>query len=279
MSLTKPRLAMLNIIAAASGIMMTRMATFHSDHLETVFYIALLIAGAGALNCVWEFEGDKKMKRTRSRAIPSGRISVLSGAIFGIFLVLAGLFGLYFRVNLLTFNLGVLSVVSYLLIYTPLKRRTHLAVYAGAVPGALPPVLGYTSVVNELDPMALTLFAILFFWQIPHFLAISIYQSNDYKKGGILVYPNLTNMAVTQKVMIFFSILTCLSGALPFVLGYSGLIFLISGLLLGLYFIYMNSTKIMQFIDDKKNLDKWAKKCFFASIVYLPLLFVLMIVF
>ena len=270
---------MLNIIAAGSGILMTRNIGRLEFHLESIFYISILIAGAAALNCVWEAEGDRLMDRTKNRAIATGRISVFSGLIFGVLLSLFGLSGLYLRVNLLTFFLGVLSVVSYVLIYTPLKRRTHLAVYAGAIPGALPPVLGYTSIMNELDPMAIALFAILFFWQIPHFLAISIYQSKDYEKGGVLVYPNVKSMKETRFVMVFFAVLTGASGVLPYFLGRSDLPFLILGLFSGLYFVYMNSTNINQIIDKKNELDKWAKKCFFASIIYLPVLFGLMIVF
>lgn len=258
---------------------MTRKIGSFSFHFESILYISTLIAGAAALNCVWEADGDKLMERTKDRAIATGRISIASGLFFGLSLTLVGLAGLYLRVNLLTFALGVLSVVSYVLVYTPLKRRTHLAVYAGAIPGALPPVLGYTSITNNLDLMAISLFAILFFWQIPHFLAISIYQSDDYAKGGVLVYPNVKNMKMTRFVMIFFAVLTCISGVLPYFLGQSGLIFLILGLALGLYFIYMNSTNINHILDKKPELDKWAKKCFFASIIYLPVLFGLMIVF
>ena len=140
------------------------------------------------------------------------------------------------RVNLLTFILGVISLVSYVLIYTPLKRKTHLAVYFGAIPGALPPVLGYASVTNNFDSMAISLFLMLFFWQIPHFLAISIYQSSDYEKGGVLVYPNVVGIKPTKLVMVIFSIFTCLSGLLPYFLGYSGLVFLALGLIAGTFF-------------------------------------------
>ena len=270
---------MLNIIAAVSGIIMSRNLGKLDQHIESVFYISALIAGAAALNCVWEHDSDKMMERTKSRPIAAGRISVLNGLLFGILLSSLGLVGLFFRVNTLTFTLGLISLLSYVVVYTPLKRKTHLAVYAGAIPGALPPVLGYTSVVNNFDPMAISLFLMLFFWQIPHFLAISIYQSVDYAKGGVLVYPNTTSIETTRKVMIFFSILTCLTGVLPFFLGLSGKVFLSLGLAAGIYFVYMNSTNITQIIDKKSDLDKWAKKCFFASIIYLPVLFGLMIVF
>ena len=279
LSLTKPRLAMLNIIAAVSGILMTRSKFIPEQHFYSIFLISILIAGAGALNCAWEKEGDKLMARTKDRPLPAGRISVFGAVIFGLFLVLLGLYGLFLHINILTFLLGLLSVVSYVLVYTPLKRKSHYAVYAGAIPGALPPVLGYVSVTNTLDSMALTLFGILFFWQIPHFLAISIYQSEDYAEGGIKVYPNVKNVNVTRNLMIIFSVITAFFGILPYILGKSNIYFLITGSISGIAFIYINSKNISLIKNEKEKLNAWAKKCFVASIIYLPILFSLMIVF
>ena len=278
-SMTKPRLALLNIVAATSGILMSRVLVDSSYAFLSVVFISLLISGAGALNCVMEVEGDKLMERTMNRPLPSGRISVLGASIFGILLVLIGLLGLYLKVNALTFWLGILSVVSYVFMYTPMKRKSHLAVYVGAIPGALPPVLGYTSVTNNLDLMGITLFLILFFWQISHFLAISIYQSKDYAKGKIFVYPNIKGIDHTRIVMILFAALTCVAGIFPYFIGYSNSIFLIIGLLLGLGFLYINSKNIKNLINDVGEINHWAKKCFFASIIYLPLLFGFMIIF
>jgi len=278
-SLTKPRLASLNVIAAMSGILMSRSVNTLDFHFEVISYVAVLIAGAGALNCAWEVKSDLLMERTKMRAIPAGRISVASGVTFGLLLVCLGLIGLFFRVNTLSFLLGFISVLSYVLLYTPLKRKTHLAVYAGAIPGALPPVLGYTAVVGSFDSMAVTLFLILFFWQIPHFLAISIYQADDYQNGGIIVYPNAKGIEITKNRMVLFSYLTCLTSTIPYFLGFSNKLFLLLGLLLGIFFIYFNSTKITHILDSKIELHKWAKKCFFASIIYLPLLFGVMVVF
>ena len=278
-SMTKPRLAMLNIVAAISGILMSREAINIGESLLTTLFVSLLIAGAGALNCVMESEGDKWMSRTKARPLPSGRISLLGATLFGSSLVIFGLIGLYYKVNALTFWLGILSVVSYVFIYTPLKRKSHLAVYVGAIPGALPPVLGYTSVTNVFDIMAISLFLILFFWQIPHFLAISIYQAKDYEQGEIFVYPNVKGIKHTRFVMILFAVFTCVSGVLPYFVGFSNSIFLVAGLSLGLGFLYMNLKNIDNFIDNRDQLNSWAKKCFFASIIYLPLLFGFMIIF
>jgi len=278
-SMTKPRLALLNIVAAASGFLMSRETIDISYCISSIFFISLLITGAGALNCAMEAEGDKWMERTKGRPVPSGRVSIFGASLFGGLLVIFGLVGLYINVNTLTFWLGVLSVVSYVFWYTPLKRKSHLAVYVGAIPGALPPVLGYTSVVNKLDLMAITLFFILFCWQISHFLAISIYQSKDYEKGKILVYPNIKGINHTRLVMIIFAALTCLSGVVPYLIGYSNLYFLVIGLVLGVGFLYINSKSIKGIINSSGEINKWAKKCFFASIIYLPLLFAFMIIF
>lgn len=276
--MTKPRLAMLNIVAACSGVMITR-EPFSRESFFSVLCIALLIAGAGVLNCVMETEGDKHMARTKLRPLPSGRISVPAAFVFGISFVFLGLCGLFFKVNTLTFGLGVISVVSYVLIYTPMKRKSYLAVYAGAVPGALPPVLGYVSVANRLDLISIVLFLTLFFWQISHFLAISIYQSKDYAKGKILVYPNIRGVQHTRFVMILFALLTGVSGVMPYFLGVANMTFLVLGSILGLAFLYINSKSINHILDNEIKINSWARKCFFASIIYLPLLFGFMIIF
>ena len=279
LSLVKPRLALLNIIAAASGTLMTRGVYNLYTITNALVFISLLIGGAGALNCALEAESDSWMHRTKRRPIPAGRIKTSRALMFGAALIIIGLAGLLVQINFLTFILGILSVISYLLIYTPLKRKTHFAVYAGAVPGALPPVLGYTSITNNLDLMSASLFLILFCWQIPHFLAISIYQSKDYADGKIMVYPNVKGVEKTRIIMVVYAFLTCVFAGLPYFLGFSGLYFLIFGLVLGMGFIYINSKNISHILDKKVELDRWAKKCFFASIIYLPLLFGLMVVF
>ena len=277
-SMTKPRLAMLNIIAVCSGVLVTR-ESFSEQSFFSVLYVSLLIAGAGVLNCVMEKEGDKHMARTKSRPLPSGRISIPAAFVFGMSFISIGLCGLYFKVNILTFWLGVTSVISYVLIYTPMKRMTHLAVYAGAVPGALPPVLGYVSVANELDLISVVLFSTLFFWQISHFLAISIYQAKDYSKGKILVYPNIRGLKHTRFVMVLFALLTGFTGVMPYFLGVSNITFLVLGSILGVAFIYINSKNINHILDNETEVNKWARQCFFASIIYLPLLFGFMIIF
>jgi len=270
-NLTKPRLAMLNVIAAGFGYALSVESIQWLNFLEAMTYTSLVICGAGALNCLMEIDLDKKMSRTSSRPLPSGRLSPKAALIFGSTLIFVGSLGLLLRVNFLTGLISLSSAIFYLVFYTPMKMRSPYAVFVGAIPGALPPVIGYAAGSGTLDSMALVLFVFLFSWQIPHFLAISIYSREDYKKAGVIVYPNTTSMRHTLNIMSFFTILTLVASVMPVFLGKSGNVYGVISLVLGLGF-QVSCTKAYHAIGNVGAENKAAKRCFFASILYLPLL-------
>jgi heme o synthase len=270
-NLTKPRLAMLNVIAAGFGYALSVDSVSWVLFLEAMIYTTLVICGAGALNCLMEIDLDKKMTRTAIRPLPAGRLDKKSALIFGSILIFCGSIGLLLRVNVLTGIISLSSAIFYLVFYTPMKIKSPYAVFVGAVPGALPPVIGYAAGSGRLDSMALILFVFLFSWQIPHFLAISIYSRKDYENAGVVVYPNITSMRHTLNIMSFFTSLTLISSLMPVFLGRSGNVYGVVSLLLGLGF-QMTCTKAYYAIGDVSAENKAARKCFLASIIYLPLL-------
>ena len=277
LNLTKPRLAMLNVIAACFGYLMS-VANLNWYHfVESMVYTSLVVGGAGALNCLMEIDLDSKMHRTSTRPLPSGRLSSKSALIFGAALIFIGSLGLLLRVNLLTGVISLSSAIFYLVFYTPMKIKSPYAVFVGAVPGALPPVIGYTSGAGIVDEMAAVLFVFLFSWQIPHFLAISIYSRSDYKSAGVIVYPNKMSMRHTLNIMSFFTSITLISSLVPVILGKASNVYGFISLLLGLYFQF-TCTKAYQGLGNVVEENRLAKRCFLASILYLPLVLTTMFI-
>ena len=270
-NITKPRLAMLNLVAAYFGFAMSGVTYDTYFFLESMLYIALVIAGAGALNCLMEIDVDGRMARTKNRPLPAGRLDPRIVLLFGGILIFVGSIGLLLRVNILTGVISLSSAIFYLVFYTPMKVRSPYAVFVGAIPGALPPVIGYTAASAVLTEMALILFVFLFAWQIPHFLAISIYSRDDYFKAGVIVYPNKTSVRHTISLMNFFTSLTMVASLMPVFINKATQLYGVVAVLLGLGF-QLTCMKGYQQIGKVEAENRWAKRCFIASIIYLPLL-------
>ena len=239
---------------------------------HAVFGTGLLACGAAALNQYLEREFDARMRRTETRPLPSGRLKPGTVLLLGGVLSVAGLLHLAALVNLLTSILGAVTLVSYLFIYTPLKRVTWLNTAVGAVPGALPPLMGWTAAGNGLDHAGWTLFAILFFWQIPHFLAIAWLYRDDYQRAGFVMLPAVDpegsrtgHQAVSHTLGLMFVSLC------PVVFGIAGLAYFLGALLLGGFFLYV------AFVFSRQLSVNKARQLFFVSILYLPLLLGLMV--
>src|SRR5215813_9831958 len=178
--LTKPRITWLILMSTGIGYFFGLRGGWNLWSLfHTVLGTGLIASGTAALNQWGEREADRKMRRTADRPIPSGRLSANRALVFGIFLSVAGFAELALGVNLLSGLLGLLTLLSYLFLYTPLKQRTPLSTLVGAFPGAMPPIIGYAAARGALDAQAWTLFAILFLWQFPHFLAIAWMYRED----------------------------------------------------------------------------------------------------
>jgi protoheme IX farnesyltransferase len=239
---------------------------------HTILGTALLACGAAALNQLWERDYDARMRRTQSRPLPSGRMQPETVLIFGGAASVLGLAELALGVNLLTSLLGAITLATYLFVYTPLKRITWLNTAVGAIPGALPPLMGWTAAGNGLSGAGWALFAILFFWQIPHFLAIAWLYREEYEKAGFVMLPSVDpdglrtgRQAVNHTFGLLFVSLA------PFVLRLAGPIYLFGALALGLLFL------VLAFQFSQRLTARSARILFFMSIIYLPLLLGLMV--
>jgi protoheme IX farnesyltransferase len=266
--LVKARLTLLVLLTTGVGFFLgARGALDGLLLLHALAGTALVAAGAAALNQWLEREYDAKMRRTAGRPLPSGRLQPATVAIFGGVCSVAGLVYLAVAVNPLTSVLGAVTSVSYLFIYTPLKRVSWVNTLVGAIPGALPPLMGWTAARNELSGEGWTLFAIVAFWQIPHFMAIAWLYREEYARAGFVMLPNVdpdgsrtAHYAVANTAALF------VAGLCPFWLKMNGALYLAAALLLGAaYFWY--AVRFARQLDARR-----ARQLFLASIIYLPLL-------
>jgi len=238
----------------------------------TLIGTALCAAAASALNQAWEHRHDALMVRTRLRPIPAGKIAPIEATLFGLILALLGTTALLLLVNPLTATIGGLTIICYVMLYTPLKRRTTLCTIIGAIPGALPPVMGWTAVHHSLGPGALALFAILFIWQIPHFLAIAILYKNEYSAGGFHMLPcDDTGLHATGRQIVLFSLALVPATFTPFMLALAGTVYFAAAMVLGLAFL------AFALAAARARSRREARNLFLASIVYLPVLLIFLV--
>lgn len=240
--------------------------------LQAVLGTALVACGAAALNQFWERAYDAKMVRTQDRPLPSGRLRPETALWLGIGWSALGLIVLGVAVNPLSSLVGGVTLAVYLFIYTPLKRLTWMNTLVGAVPGALPPVIGWAAAQNELSAAGWTLFAIMFFWQIPHFLAIAWLYREDYARARFRMLPNVDpDGRRTGTVAVVHTLALLVVSVLPVVFGLAGVVYLAGAVILGLVFLRFS----VAFARKLSRAE--ARGLFYASIIYLPLLLILMV--
>lgn len=266
--LVKARLTALVLLTTFVGFYlgwqgpMNFVAMFHA-----LFGTALVASGASALNQLLEREFDAKMRRTASRPLPSGRMQPASVALFGGVTSVVGLVYLAVLVNPLTSIVGAVTSISYLFIYTPLKRVTWMNTLVGAIPGALPPLMGWTAARNELSGEGWALFAILAFWQIPHFMAIAWLYREEYAKAGFVMLPNVdVGGSRTAHHSVTNTIALMLASLCPFALGLNGRVYLAVALVLGVGYFWF-AVRFARQLTARR-----ARQLFLFSIIYLPLL-------
>jgi protoheme IX farnesyltransferase len=272
-ALAKPRITGL-VIATFSGGMW--LAPGHLPAWRaamTLLGTALIVGAANALNMFMERDVDGLMERTRGRPLPEGRLSPAAALVFGTALACAALPPLLLAGNALTGVLGGLAFFAYVAIYTPMKRTTAAALFVGAVPGALPPLMGWTSVTGRLDAGALALFGVLFLWQIPHFLAIALYRAEDYGRAGFAILPLSAGERTTRVVITAFSMALLLTSLSLRPLHVAGALYTGVALVLGVAFLAWGLVGVR-----RAATRVWARSLFFASLVYLTLLFAALIV-
>lgn len=271
--LTKPRIALMLVLTSAAGFYLGTKYNFDfSLFINSMIGIALLAFGVAALNQCWERKTDALMERTATRPLPSQTLTLPEALIFGISLCIVAEIYLAFLVNSLTAILGLIVIVGYVLLYTPLKTRTSASTAIGAIPGAIPPLMGWTSSANEITLSAWVLFSILFLWQFPHFLAIACMYREQYAKAGILMLPVVEKdgKLTARQIMIFTIMLLPVSLA-PFFIGLAGPFYLLGAIFLGIWFLWAS-------IDAAraKTIEK-SRRLLMVSVIYLPILFILMV--
>jgi protoheme IX farnesyltransferase len=233
---------------------------------------ALVASGAAALNQLLEREYDARMRRTMSRPLPSGRLQPSTVMIFGGVCAVAGLVYLAFLVNPITSVIGAVTLVSYLFIYTPLKRVTWLNTPIGAIPGALPPLMGWTAARGELNGEGWALFAILAFWQLPHFFAIAWMYREDYARAGFKMLPLVdADGQRTGQQAVSHTVALLVVSVFPFLYHMAGTVYLVGALLLGGAYLWCAIRFARQLTLTR------ARQLFLASILYLPLLLAVMV--
>lgn len=270
--LTKPRITFMVVVTAAAGFWLASVGPIDGTlFLGTLLGTGLVAAGASCLNQLAERETDGRMDRTSGRPLPAGRVDALPAPAFGAALSLLGTLVLLLAVNRTTALIGLATLGLYVLVYTPLKRRTSLCTVVGAVPGALPPVMGWTGASDSISAEAWVLFAILFLWQMPHFLAIAVAWRDDYARGGHVMLPVVDpDGSRTARQTLLYSAALLPVSLLPSILQMSGDAYFWGALGLGLAFVAFGAA------SARDRSVAAARRLLRYSVAYLPLLFALM---
>lgn len=272
-ALTKPRLNFLVVVTAAVGYYLGAGSPLDLVRLvEAIVGTALVAGGAAGLNQVYERETDSLMWRTRARPLAAQRLTANEATIFSLALAGTGLVMLAAGANLLAAFLALLTLLSYNVVYTPMKRHSRLATLVGAVPGALPPMIGWTAAHGRLTPEAWALFAIVFVWQIPHFMAIAWLYRDDFGRAGFPLLPVVNpDGRSTARQAVIFSVLLIPISLLPFLLHAAGAIYAAGAIAGGLAILGLS----LSFAAERTN--ERARRLFIGSITYLPLLWILLV--
>lgn len=273
-SLTKPGITRLVLVTTGVGFYL---GASGSLDLAALFHVllgtGLLAAGTNALNQYAERRADAEMKRTRARPLPAGRLKASTALAFSTGISVAGALYLVALVNPLTAALGAASLLIYIFIYTPLKRRTWFCTVVGAVPGAIPPMMGWTAATGRLDVLAWVLFGIVFLWQMPHFFAIGWLYKQDYARAGFPILPVVDDEGKrTARQIVIYTLALLVVSLLTTVMGLTGAIYFFGALTLGLAFLALG------FALAATRTGLSARRLFLGSVLYLPALLILMVV-
>ena len=271
--LTKVRIGFLVLTTTIIGFYLGSQGTINNLLLlYTVLGTLLSSTGSSVMNNVFESESDKLMDRTKNRVLPTKKISINTAKILGLSFITIGLLILYLKVNLLTCILSLTTILLYLFLYTPLKRKSWLNTSIGAIPGAIPPLGGWTAATNSLEWGGIAVFLILFFWQHPHFYSIAYMYKEDYKKAGLKMLPVIDNGIKRTVLHIFLHALILIPiSTLPFFLGVSGRVYFVGAYILSNIYMLFCLPFILE--QNKEN----ARLIFKTSIYYFPLLLTLIV--
>ena len=272
-ALTKPRITLMVVLTGGIGLWLASGGEVSLGlALHTLLGTGLLAAGSSALNQVLEQDLDALMTRTADRPLPAGRMDPDVALIFGVALSIVGLLELTVFVNLLVALLGTVALAGYIFLYTPLKRVSSLATVIGAIPGAIPPLMGWAAVTDRLDAGAWVLFGILFLWQLPHFLAIAWMCREDYARAGLPMLPVVEpDGRSTARQMVLYGAALLPVSLLPTVLGLTGPTYFLGTLTLGCFFLGVCVVFALRFSTQA------ARRVLLVSVFYLPAVLLVMV--
>jgi len=271
-ALTKPRITLMVLITAAGGMWLAPGTLDAASMAVMLLTTGMVVGAANTLNCYLERDTDRLMARTANRPLPDRRLEPWWALTLGVVMGLFAVPTLILAVNPVTGLLGLIALVSYVAIYTPMKQYTPAALFVGALPGALPPLMGWTAVTGRIQLPGLVLFAVLFFWQVPHFIAISVFRQQEYERAGLKVLPSVRGIdsAKLQAVVYAGALWVASLWLVPY--GLAGTGYLVAAVVLGAYFFWMALRGLWS-----QDADAWAKKLFVASLLYLTALFAALI--
>jgi protoheme IX farnesyltransferase len=272
-ALVKPRITFMVLCTTIGGLLLAPVSVDRSHVLFILFGVALIVGGANALNMYLERDVDRLMDRTKLRPLPDGRLRPEVALVFGVLISLLAVVLLTFGVNPLTGFLAAFSLIAYVLVYTPMKRRSTAALLIGAVPGAIPPLLGWTAATGTLDRPGLALFLLLFFWQLPHFIAISIFRKDDYARAGLKIVPVERGVEGAKQQIVLYSGGLILVSVHAAQVGFGSTVYFYTALLFGAGFLGMALYGLRASAGDR-----WARGLFLFTLVYLPALFAALVV-
>ena len=267
-ALVKPRIMIMSLLTAVGALSLAPVAVSPSRVIVMLAGCALIVGAANTLNMWLERDVDCLMSRTKNRPLPQHRLApgtaiafgALQGAIALPLLAVAGI---------VPAALGLVALLLYVGAYTPMKQRTHWATWVGAIPGAMPALIGWTAATGRIDLPGLAVFGVLFFWQIPHTHAIAIYRQREYDAAGMKTLPSMKGLPATRRAIHEFLVVQVAVSLLPYFLGVAGVPYLVTASVLGVMVL------VQGFSGDGST--KWARNLFLTSIVYLPVLFAVMV--
>ncbi|ACY13142.1 heme o synthase [Haliangium ochraceum] len=271
-ALMKPNIMLMALLTAAGGMSLAPGAARPVTWLALMLGTALIVGAANTLNMYLERDLDCLMARTKNRPLPAGRMAPNFALVVGVIQAFIAAPILTFAINPLTGLLGVIALICYVMMYTPLKQRTTLATLIGSVPGAMPALMGWTAITGGIDVRGLAVFGVLFLWQMPHFHAIAMFRRKDYDRAGLKTVPGeLGESAARWRIAIYLVAQVALSLVL-YPLGVTGVVYLIVAILSGAAYLGYGLLGLAT-----RGGPRWARRLFFASILYLPVLFTAMV--
>lgn len=264
-ALTKPRITLMVVLTTATGMFVAPAALPWPQVVLMLLATATVVSAANSLNCYLERDSDRLMERTRLRPLPDRRLDPNIALALGVVLGAVSVGSLYVSINGLTAVLGGVALLSYVLLYTPMKPHSSAALLVGAVPGALPPLMGWTAATGRLDLGGLVLFAVLFFWQIPHFIAIAIVRRDDYARAGLRTLPADKGLPTALRHAFGYAVILVPISLVLYPVGAAGLLYLIAALAAGVWQAVVAFRALRS-----EDVDRAARRIFGASLVYLP---------